>query len=304
MPLVAETAPATSHASRRRFPGPVGSLLPRCGNPRCGTGWIRLWRSRRVPVFEGEWACSESCTEAMVARAVRREMDGREESRSSWTHRVPLGLMLVEQGQISAGQLQAAVEGQRKEAAGGDSPRLGEWLLQSGVLSEGALTRVLSSQWNCPVLSFENFAPAAVAGVLPPFLATACEAVPVRAYGGKHLEVAFAGRVDRSLCYALQRMTGMHVVAGIAADSAFRASRRRLFSVEPAPVRHLEAANSWQLVRAMTRWIEGARPVEARLVRIHDTYWLRLWHRAGNGGGLPAAGDVEDLLATLGIGAE
>ncbi len=282
---------------------PGGSLFPRCGNPRCATGWIRLWRSRRIPLFEGRWACSEKCLEELVASAVRREMDGRDTPFVPWAHRVPMGLMLVEQGEITSGQLHAALEEQRKEATAGEASRLGEWLLRSGVLSESVLTRALSAQWNCPVFSLAAFEPAEVAAVLPHFLSEVFGALPVRAPNGNHLDVAFAGRVDRSLCYALERMTGLRVSAGIAQDSEFHRAQQRLFSTQPAVTRHLEAANSWVLVRAMTRWIESVRPEEARLVRVHDYYWLRIWRRGRRRGGLPSSAAVEDMLATLGTGA-
>lgn len=282
---------------------PLGSLFPRCGNPRCATGWIRLWRSRRIPVFEGQWACSEKCLEERVAGAVRREMDGRDTPSVPWAHRVPMGLMLVEQGEITSGQLLAALEGQRQEAATGEASRLGEWLLRSGVLSESVLTRALSAQWNCPVFSLTAFEPAEVAAVLPHFLSEAFGAIPVRAPNGRHVDVAFAGRVDRSLCYALERMTGLRVSAGIAQDSEFRRAQQRLFSAQPAVTRHLEAANSWVLVRAMTRWMETVRPAEARLVRVHDYYWLRIWRRGTGRGGRSSSAGVEDMLATVGSGA-
>ncbi len=300
MPLVTGRSTKESEPAGQARSALVGSLFPRCGNHRCATGWIRLWRSRRIPVFEGQWACSEECLEELVARAVRREMDGRDTPPVPWTHRVPMGLMLVEQGEITSGQLHAALEGQRKEAATGEASRLGEWLLRSGVLSESVLTRALSAQWNCPVFSLEAFEPAEVVAVLPRLLSEAFGALPVRAPGGKHLDVAFAGRVDRSLCYALERMTGLRVFAGIALDSEFRIAQQRLFSVRPVATRHLEAANSWVLVRAMTRWIETVRPEEARLVRLHDYYWLRIWRRGPRRGSLPASATVEDMLATLG----
>lgn len=303
MPLVTGRSNEEPDPLGQARSAPGGSLFPRCGNPRCATGWIRLWRSRRIPVFEGQWACSEKCLEELVASAVRREMDGRDTPPVPWTHRVPMGLMLVEQGEITSGQLHAALEGQRKEATTGEASRLGEWLLRSGVLSESVLTRALSAQWNCPVFSLAAFEPAEVAAVLPRLLAEVFGALPVRAPDGRHLDVAFAGRVDRSLCYALERMTGLRVSAGIAQDSEFRTAQRQLFSTRPVATRHLEAANSWVLVRAMTRWIETIRPEESRLVRVHDYYWLRIWRRGMRRGVLPSSTAVEDLLATLGSGA-
>jgi len=53
------------------------ALFETCANPGCGSGWLHLWRSRHVPVFEGGWSCSAACTAARVEAAVRRELEGR-----------------------------------------------------------------------------------------------------------------------------------------------------------------------------------------------------------------------------------
>lgn len=279
----------------------AGLLFPRCGNPRCTTGWMHLWRSRRVPAFEGRWVCSPQCMADRVAAAVRRELDGGDSTPAPRPHRLPMGLMLIDQGKITPEQLQTALEGQRQAAAeSGESVRLGEWLLRSGVLSEPALTRALSAQWNCPVFTLADYHPEEVAGAMPRFLTEALEALPLRAPGGRLLYVAFAGRVDRSLSYALERMSGLPVAAGIAPDSEFRGAQARYLATPAPRVRLLEAASSWILARTITKLIEAERPVEARLARVHEYYWLRLWRRQPDG--LPASDAVEDLLATVGTG--
>ncbi|MFP5227002.1 MAG: hypothetical protein ACLGXA_05190 [Acidobacteriota bacterium] len=237
----------------------------------------------------------------LLARAVRREMNGGDTPQGSWSHRVPMGLMLIEQGRITPDQLESALRAQRREAEFGETPRLGEWLLRSGVLSEPALTRALSAQWNCPVLSLAAFQPSETAAVMPSLFSEIFDAVPVWSAGGGRLHLAFAGRLDRSLSYAVERMTGLPVAAGIARDSEFRRAQEKLLAGQGATVRHLEAADSWALVRAMTRWIEEARPVESRLVRVHDYYWLRIWRRRP-GPGPTSREDVEDLTAVVSRG--
>jgi hypothetical protein len=215
-----------------------------------------------------------------------------------------MGLMLVEQGRITPEQLHAALEGQRSAAEEtGEATRLGEWLLRSGVLSEPALTRALSAQWNCPVFSLAGYRPEEMTAAMPRFLSEAVGALPVRAPGGKVLYIAFSGHIDRSLSYAIGRMTGLRVAAGIAPDSEFRGAQERFIATEGPVTRFLEAASSWVLVRAITKLIESEKPVEARLARIHDYYWLRMWRRAAERPGLPARDAVEDLIATFGAGA-
>jgi len=279
----------------------AGSLFPHCANPRCATGWMHLWRSRRVPGFEGRWACSGECMGELVAAAVRREMDGGHAISPPHPHRMPMGLMLVEQGGITPAQLREALEGQQRAAEQtGETVRLGEWLVRSGVLGEPALMRALSAQWNCPVFPLASYRPEEVAAAMPGFLSEAFGALPVRAAAGRMLYVAFSGRIDRSLSYALERMTGMRVAAGLARDSEFEGAQADFLGTPAPATRFLEAASSWVLVRAITELIESQRPVEARLARIHDYYWLRLWRRAADGPGLPAPGAVEDLLAIVG----
>ncbi|HEX4312296.1 MAG TPA: hypothetical protein VHZ25_19845 [Acidobacteriaceae bacterium] len=238
----------------------------------------------------------------LVASALRREMDGGDSAR--YPHRVPMGLMLVEQGKITAQQLHEALDGQRRAAEEtGEAMRLGEWLLRSGVLSEPALTHALSAQWNCPVFSLENDHPEEMTTAMPGFLSDAFSAVPVRTAAGRLLYLAFSGRIDRSLSYAVERMTGMAVSAGIATDSEFRSAQERFLATEAPPTRFLEAASSWVLARTITKMIESFKPVEARLARIHNFFWLRMWRDGDEGHGLPARGAVEDLLATVGIAA-
>jgi hypothetical protein len=298
MRMVAERTVEETEGASRAAEG--RALFPRCANPRCATGWLHLWRSRRAPAFEGRWVCSPECMGELVASAVRREMDGGDTAQPS-PHRLPMGLMLVEQGRITAGQLHQALRAQRRaREETGETARLGEWLIRSGVLEEPALSHALSAQWNCPVYSLVNYGPEEVAAAMPGFLCEALGALPVRAVGSKLLHVAFSGRIDRSLSYALERITGMRVAAGLGRDSEFEGAQALFLKAAAPRTRFLEAASSWVLVRAITRLIETEKPVEARLVRIHDYYWLRIWRRGWTGPGLPECGAVEDLLATVG----
>ena len=277
-----------------------GTLFSRCANPRCATGWMRLWRNRRVPGFEGRWACSAECMQELVAGAARREMDGGLWNPAARPHRVPMGLMLIEQGRISPAQLREALDGQQRSAREtGEAVRLGEWLLRSGVLTEPALARALSAQWNCPVFSLAGYRPEEVAASMPRFFSEVLGAVPVRT-AGERLQVAFAGPIDRSLSYAVERMGGGQVDSGVACDSEWQRAQGRFLETRAPETRFLEAANSWVLVRAITKLIEAEKPVEARLARVHEYYWLRLWRRAATGLGLAACDAVADLLCTVG----
>lgn len=286
-------------AAAGREPRPA-SLFAACANPRCAMGWMRLWRSRRMPLFEGRWACSPECMGELVAAAVRREMDRGVGSRHA--HRVPMGLMLIEEGRITRDDLRRALGAQRSAAEAGAAPqRLGEWLVAGGALGEDAVMRALSAQWNCPVFSLAGFSPEEVATELPRLLAEAAGAVPVRAAGGKLLYVAFSETVDRQLTWALEAMSGKRVAAGVARDSEFSAALARYLETPAPRAQLLEASSSWRLARALTARIEARRPREARLCRVGDFFWLRTWYRVPAGARPESA--IEDVLARVGFSA-
>ena len=48
---------------------------------------------------------------------------------------------------------------------------------------------------------------------------------------------------------------------------------------------------------ALAKAIEESQPAQARLVRVHDCFWLRLWRRP-QVGPLPESGSIRDLIAS------
>jgi hypothetical protein len=280
-------------------------MFPVCANRNCASGWLRLWRSRQTPVIEGGWTCSQECTRAVVELCLRREMEGRDELSPLHRHRIPIGLILMEQGWISQEQLKAALEAQRQAAKAAEEgertvPRLGSLLLGQG-LEERLLTRALGMQWSCPVLSIGNYRPEGVASLVPRLFVDAFGVLPLQVAGSSVLYVAFEDRIDRCLTFGLERMTGLRVEAGVADSSEFSNAHSRMLGARFPAARLVEAANPVVLVRALTDIIEAAKPAEARLVRVHDYFWLRMRHSAGAGrqGAVPAVDEVEDVLCSL-----
>jgi hypothetical protein len=82
--------------------------------------------------------------------------------------------------------------------------------------------------------------------------------------------------------------------------SLFRAAHTRLLHAQFPPVELIEAVSEQALVPALTRSIERAKPVQSRLVRVHDCLWLRMWRRTQSGP-LPEATSVQDLICSIGV---
>ncbi len=274
------------------FDQPAG-IFRTCANPRCRTGRLQLWRRRETPVFEGGWSCSEACTAARVEAALAREMDGWGHRAEGHRHRIPLGLAMLEQGWINEEGLRNALRAQKTAGTG----KLGWWLVRQRSASEELVTRALCLQWGCPVLDTESSQLGELAALIPRFFVDAFGALPLRIAAGRILYLGFEGSLDRVLALAVERMTGLHVESGLVDASRFRPAHATLLEAAFPAVELLEAANGRGLAAAFSGAIERTRPVEARLARVHDCLWLRLWFRPQRGA-LPEPGSVRDLIGS------
>jgi hypothetical protein len=285
-------------SANRTGGGPKGArpgFFQTCANPGCGSGWLHLWRSRAAPIFEGGWTCSAACTSARIAAALWRELDGRGSAEQSHRHRVPLGLVMMEQGWITSGQLRQALDAQKEAGAG----RLGHWLVRQQRVSEQLVTRALGLQWSCPVLPMEFHDAEALTPLVPRLFVDAFRALPLRVAAGRLLYLGFEERLDPVLALAIERMTGLRVESGLVQGSQFRSAHTRMLSARFPPVELIEAGSEPATVHALSKAIERAQPVESRLVRAHDCLWLRMWPRP-QAGPLPEANSVADLICSIG----
>jgi hypothetical protein len=272
-----------------------GGLFETCANPGCGSGWLHLWRSRSAPVFEGGWNCSPRCTAARLALAVRRELEGRGSAQENHRHRIPLGLVMLEQGWITSGQLRQALGAQKAAGAG----RLGYWLMRQQGVSEQLVTRALSLQWSCPVLPLEFHDAEALTVLLPRLFVDAFGALPLRVAAGRMLYLGFEDRLDPVVALAAERITGLRVESGLVRGSLFQPAHERMLKQRYPAVELIEASSEPALVHVLGRAMERTRPVESKLVRVHDCLWLRMWRRP-QAGALPALDSIQDLICSIG----
>jgi hypothetical protein len=277
----------------------VGSGRRLCGSAECAGGWAMPWRSRRRPVFEGQWGCSGRCVLAMARAAVRREL-GDGAVAAPHRHRVPLGLVMLAQGWITQAQLRRALDAQRENGTG----RIGEWLIAECGVDAEQVARGLSVQWNCPVLTTEGFSPAAMARVMPRLFVEEFGLLPLRVAGSKILYLGVEDRLDASVSLAVEQMTELQVVSGLVATPQLEVARSRLMECDPIVVKQEQVSDADTLAAKITAILEQKQPVESRLVRVHGYYWLRLWMErgaVGRLGSLPATGeDMRDYTFTLG----
>jgi len=265
-----------------------------CANPRCKGSWLKVWRSRAAPVFEGGWCCSPECTTAQVAKALRREMEMLGHTEETHRHRIPLGLLMLEQGWIHGAQLRAALSEQRAAKAG----RIGQWLVRQHGVKEHLVVRALGLQWGCPVLGLDGHEPESMAAFLPRLFVDAFGALPLRSAAGKLLYLGFQQRLDPVLALAVERMTDLRVESGLVQDSIFRSAHGRMLQARFPRVELIEAVSEQVLAQELARRVERAHPVDCRVVRLHDCFWMRIWKRTQHGP-LPEVDAVQDVICSL-----
>lgn len=276
------------------------SLLATCMNPNCGTNWLRVWRQRQQPKFEGQWACSPECMRELIDRAVEREMG--EDVRLApkpHRHRLPLGLVLLSQGWITCAQLRTALDAQRAAGKG----RIGAWLSRQCGLAEERVTRALCMQWGCAMFSLSGHQPSTVATLVPRLLLDTYGVLPLRVTPGRMAYLAFEDRIDPVAAHAAGRMNGLRTETGLVAGSHYLRAHERMMGASFPKATVVEVTDTRALTKVLSDTIERVRPHQARLVRMHRYFWLRSWRTAAATTPaplVPRIHQVEDLLVGYG----
>lgn len=264
-----------------------------CANPQCVSSWTAPWRSRKRPIFEGQWACSGRCVLELVHTAMRRESShGAAFEPVQHRHRVPLGLLLLAEGWITKTQLQRALEAQRERGG-----RIGELLVEECGVNAELITRGLGKQWSCPVLGSGGFLSKAMSLMAPKIFIRQSSLLPLRIAGSRLLYAGFEDRLDASAALALEKMTGLKVESGLMRTEEYHTVLDALLDAEAIETKEESLSNPDVLAARVTAVLEQKQPVGSKLVRFYRHYWLRLWlepHTKRQLTSLPQSG--EDML--------
>lgn len=275
-----------------------------CASPECSGRWRAPWKSRRRPIFDGQWGCSRRCIVSIVSIAVRREIG---DSATSWIaphrHRIPLGLLMLAQGWITQEQLRRGLEAQKLEGSG----RIGDWLKNECGLAPEQLTRGLGMQWGCPVLTTDQFLPDEMALILPKIFVEEFGLLPIRIAASRIIYLGSAAQLDASVALALEQMSGLSVQSGVVEEGLFAEAKRSLLKSRGVECRHESLPNNDAMVARIASVLEQKQPAASRFVRLHQYYWLRLWLEPAamsEKAYLPATTgeDVVDYIFTVGTG--
>ena len=200
-----------------------------CGNPDC-------LQHRPLPralacQWDGRRLCSPECYAAAAEADFARLLPALAPAPAP-RHRMPLGLLMVEQGFLAAEDLRRALAAQQQAGAG----RIGYWLMRLGFASESHITAALARQWGCSVFPLaETACEPAVSRLLPRALLLGFGLVPAHfAAARRTLFVACRDGIVRSALYAMERMLGLTLEPCFADASAVDARLAALSRVRGA----------------------------------------------------------------------
>jgi hypothetical protein len=159
-------------------------------------------------------------------------------------------------------------------------------------------------QWSCPVLSLKGFEPEAMSLALPRLFVEEFGVLPLRVAGQRILYLAFEDRLDASAALAVEQMSELKVESGLMDGIQFREARATLLQCDAVAAKLEAATSTASLAARITAILEQKQPVAARLVRLRQYYWLRMWLESGaasSTGSLPRTNeDVSDSIFTIG----
>jgi hypothetical protein len=249
----------------------------KCQNSQCSRpkgNWLRRVQRPKGIWLNKSWYCSTDCFEQGATEIFSRFNLKVDRSRSI-RYRVPLGLMLVSKGIITGQHLQEALKAQKDSNAG----RLGEWLRQQGVVTEGQITAALGVQWGIPVFHLaQSTGFAECARMIPLQIMEESQMALVHYLPtSRSLYVAFSDGIDFAALRALEQMLDCHTQPCVIGQSemaealgAVREMTRPSETVLDCP------RDSGKLATATREWAESNDAEQVRAVLSSEHVWVRL----------------------------
>lgn len=184
----------------------------RCGNPRCAEGGLLFWKRRRAIWLDESWFCSSACFESALEPLVEQIL-AKDHHASCFSHRMPLGLLMLSRGSVGEEQLRTALSIQRQEQC----DKIGQWLQRLGYVTERQVVGALALQWATPVLAFR--ATSVPQREIPSTLLDALRLVPVRLVAARRLlYLASSDPVDHTVLQAIETMTNWRTLPCVVSD--------------------------------------------------------------------------------------
>jgi hypothetical protein len=186
--------------------------------------------------------------------------------------RVPLGLMMLSRGELTSGQLQQALELQKKTGTG----RIGEWLQQLGYARDVTVAAALASQWSCPVV---KCVPSGVGSCTIPFyLLKNFGMAPVHFSSDRRiLHMAFADKIEHRALFAIEQMIDCKTEACLTTRGEIDAALLHMEEQNSGSEKLFEGiSDPEERTRIISSYISTMRATEIRVASCGELLWARI----------------------------
>jgi hypothetical protein len=257
---------------------PISKLtsLPICAHPLCPhppSLWQRWWARHEGTWLEDNWYCSSDCFYCGLVRRLESVAAPRLR-RTPRVSRLPLGLILLSQGAITAEQLRLALEMQRSARRG----KVGEWLVEMGAVAEEQVTGALAAQQGCPVFAPREPQALPTAMHWPQPLTEIYRAVPVFYNPAQSaLYVGFLEGVDYVFLNSVERMLQCRTDPCIVPPAFFRQNMELCPSPRSSETIMIhQRQNSFEMAEAIDDYAQQVRAQRCLLTLCGGHLWIRL----------------------------
>ena len=263
---------------------PITALqsLPVCASPHCprpATLWQRWWARREGVWLHDHWYCSAGCFHAGLYRRLEQAAWSKPRA-SAGRNRLPLGLLMLSLGEITAEQLRQALSLQRRSHSG----RIGEWLVGMGAVNEHQVTAALAAQQGCPV--FLGREPQLLPPRLqwPELLARRYRALPVFYNPAQsRLFVGFLEQVDRSFLLSVEQVLRCRTQPCMVSRETYETQLDLGARDATAHAVEIHERQSCiEMMRMIGNYAEQIHAERCSIVRCEDRLWTRLEAAPGN----------------------
>jgi len=187
---------------------------------------------------------------------------------------MPLGLVLLSQGEITAEQLRQALAMQRSSGSG----KIGQWLVRAGAVSQEQVLNALAAQQGCAVFAARETQLLPATMHWPPSLIETYRAVPVFFNPAQStLYVGFLEAVDHAFLYSVEHMLQCCTQPCIIPLSVFRKSLEpRSPSLSGETIVIQQRQNSFEMAQAITNYAQQVRAEHCVITFCGGHLWIRL----------------------------
>jgi hypothetical protein len=244
---------------------------PECTRQGCDAAH-RIWRSKPMILFDDHWVCSAECLEGEAY--YRFKEYGLQNRRRIQRHRLPLGLLLLSRGYISAEQLEVVLATQQRSGEG----RLGACAQRLHFITEQQLLSTLSLQMSCPVLALQGPRDLTCAALIPGSVLRSLRIMPVRfVRSTRLLYLASSETIEPASSAAIEHMLGCQVVPCLVSDHTMDRWLESASSASGPPAQLFEkSSGAMEMARILGSYAGRLGVDEVRMVHCGSYAWVRL----------------------------